>query len=67
MEATGETDSLAEEAVRSELVSEPKFPVIQGKYREFYRRRPSQLESEVEIDIIIKCLPENSLRNGTGN
>jgi hypothetical protein len=60
-------DSPVEEAVRSELVSEPKFPVIQGKYREFHQRRPSQLESEVEIVIIINGLPANSLRNGAGN
>src|ERR1700736_3710961 len=50
-------DSSLEEAVRSELVSESQFPVIQGKYREIHRRRPYQLESEVEIVFIIKCLP----------
>jgi hypothetical protein len=39
-------DSPLEEAVRSELVSAVKFPVIQGKYREFHWFWPQAPESD---------------------
>jgi hypothetical protein len=60
-------DSPLEEAVTSEPVSEPKFPVMQGKYREFHRFEPRSPRSGVETAIIISALRANSLRSGTGN
>ena len=61
-------DSLLEGAVSSELVSgRPKFPVMQGKYREFSSTCPRSPESVVEMAIIINALRANSLRGGTGN
>jgi hypothetical protein len=44
-----------------------KFPVMQGKYREFHRLWPRSPESAVETAIIINRLRANSLRGETGN
>ena len=60
-------DSGAVAAVRCEPFSAAKFPVKQGKYREFSRFRAWSAPTNAEKCRICKGLSPNSLLDGTGN